>query len=92
MEERVMRSAASETPRDAISDFCASLLIPGLGQWLQGRRSASVYFFVEAVALLAVALLVPRLAAPSWVLGGAVVLWSAFDAARVAQRHPDRNA
>ena len=87
-----MQSTASETPRDAISDFCASLLIPGLGQWLQGRRLVAVYFFVEAVALLTVALAAPRLSAPGWVIGGTVVLWSALDAARVARRHRDRDA
>ena len=87
-----MQSTASETPRDAISDFCASLLIPGLGQWLQGRRSTGVYFFVEAVALLVAALAVPRLAAPSWVLVGVVVLWSALDASRDTQRHRERDA
>jgi hypothetical protein len=87
-----MQSVASRTPRDAVSDFCASLLIPGLGQWLRGRRSVAVYFFVEAAALLTVALAVPRLAVAGWVLGGTVVLWSALDAARVARRRRDRDA
>lgn len=87
-----MQSAASETPRDAISDFCASMLIPGLGQWLQGRRAVAVYFFVEAAALLTVALAVPRLASAGWVLGGTVVIWSALDAARAARRRRDRDA
>ena len=48
--------------------------------------------FVEAAALLTVALAVPRLSAPGWVIGGTVVLWSALDAARVARRHRDRDA
>lgn len=82
-----MHSAASATPRDAVSDFCASLLVPGLGQWLQGRRAVAVYFFVEVAVLLTVALALPPFATPGWVLGGVVVLWSAVDAAWAARGH-----
>jgi hypothetical protein len=87
-----MQSATTDTPRDAVSDFCASLLIPGLGQWLQGRRSVAVYFFVEVAVLLTVALAIPRFATPGWVLGGVVVLWSAVDAAWAARGHRNRDS
>ena len=87
-----MQTVASHTPWDAVSVFCASLLIPGLGQWLQGRRSVAVYFFVEAAAILTVALAIPRLAVAGWVLGGTVVLWSALDAARIARRRRGSDA
>ena len=76
--------------RDAVSDACASLLVPGLGQWLQRRRSTGVYFFLEAASLIGVALSVPAYATACWIAAGAVILWSTVDAARVARTHHDR--
>jgi hypothetical protein len=46
----------------------ASVLMPGLGQWLQGRRAPAVAMFVAALLLWIV-----------W-LGWLVHLWSALDA------------
>lgn len=76
--------------RDAIYDFCASLLVPGLGQWLQGRRTTGVYLFLEASSLLTVALAMPAHATLGWAGVGAVTAWAALDAARVARRHHGR--
>lgn len=76
--------------RDAVSDFCAGLLVPGLGQWLQGRRATGVYLFLEASSLLAVALAMPAHATLGWAGVGAVTAWAALDAARVARRHHGR--
>jgi len=70
--------------RDAVSDFCASLLLPGLGQWLQGRRAAGVYFLLEFCILAIVALSLPAYATAAWIAAGAVVLFSAGEAARAA--------
>ena len=78
--------------RDAVSDACASLLVPGLGQWLQRRRSTAVYFFLEAASLIGVALSVPAYATACWIAAGAVILWSTVDAARVARAHHDHAA
>lgn len=72
--------------RDPLSDAAASLLLPGLGQYLQRRRAAALYVVFELLAVLAAAALAPRLRGLAWVALAAVTLWSALDAARVAGR------
>jgi hypothetical protein len=67
-----------------MADFCASLLVPGLGQWLQGRRGAGIYFLLEFSALAIVALALPAYATAAWIAAAVVVLFSAGEAARAA--------
>ena len=90
---RVVRGTPSEgstsTPRAAV----ASLVLPGLGQLLQGRRRAAAgHLCVAVVSYVGVS----RLAWPtSFQVGAllAVTLWSAADALRaerLARRAPLR--
>ncbi len=79
--------AAADSPmanRDPAADFCAGLLVPGLGQWLQGRRTAGVYFLLEFAALAIVALAFPAYATAAWIAASAVLLFSSGEAARAA--------
>jgi hypothetical protein len=75
---------ATNPCRDPLSDAAASVLFPGLGQYLQRRRRLALFFAIEALALLAVAAFIPYLRAPSWAALVSVTLWSALDAARAA--------
>ena len=76
--------SALDSRRDPLSDAASSLLLPGLGQYLQHRRRAALHFAIETVALLAGAAFVPHLRAVAWRALAAVTLWSAADAARGA--------
>jgi hypothetical protein len=77
---------SSREKRDPVSDFCAGLLVPGLGQWLQGRRSTGVYFLLEFTSLAIVALAFPAYATAAWIAASVVLLFSAGEAARAATR------
>ena len=71
---------------DPISAAAGSLLIPGLGQWVQGRRAAAIYFFADGLGLAVVGALVPELRVVAWAAAAAITLWSAIDAAVAARR------
>ena len=71
--------------RDPLSAAAASLLVPGLGQWLQGRRWAAVYFLGDVVASLLLAELVPELRVLGWTAAIAIGVWSVLDAGFAAR-------
>jgi hypothetical protein len=74
---------------DAVSVAAGSFLVPGLGQWIQGRRAAAIYFFGDTLAGLALGVWVPEVRGVAWALAGAIAIWSIVDAAIVARRtHP----
>ena len=72
--------------RDPISDAAASLLLPGLGQWLQRRRAAALWFGVETLVALTLGVVVPSVRPAAWVLGTLVGVGSVLDAAYGARR------
>ena len=72
--------------QDPLSAGAASLLVPGLGQWLQGRRGAAVFFFADVVGSTLLGALVPELRVLSWSAAGAVALWSVVDAGFAARQ------
>lgn len=74
------------TPRDPVGDGAASLLIPGLGQWLQHRRAAGIWFATEAAAAVVAGIAVPGLRTVAFTAAAAIALWSVIDAARAASR------
>ena len=74
--------SASSSRRDSLSDAAASLLLPGLGQYLQGRHAAALYFVAEAIALLVALVLIPHYRTGILVGLSLLTLWSALDAAR----------
>lgn len=78
--------SVSTHARDPISDAAASLLVPGLGQWLQGRRAAAVYFGGDVLAAFVIGALMPELRTVAWVAAVAVGVWSVIDAAIAARR------
>ena len=71
---------------DAISFATASFLLPGLGQWLQRRRTAAIYFFGDSLACVLVGLWVPHFRGIAWTLAVAVNVWSVLDAVVAARR------
>jgi hypothetical protein len=74
--------------RDPLGDAAASLLLPGLGQWLQGRRVAAMYYGGDVTAAAVLGALVPELRAVAWTVALAVTIWSILDAAVAARRLP----
>lgn len=72
--------------RDPISDAAASLLIPGLGQWLQRRRAAAMYFAGDVAAAAVVGALVPEIRSLAWTAAVVIAVWSVADAALAARR------
>ena len=71
---------------DGISAAAGSLLVPGLGQWVQGRRAAALCFFVDAHAGVLLGVLVPEVHEVAWAIAGAIAIWSVVDAAIAARR------
>lgn len=72
--------------RDPIADAAASLLIPGLGQWLQRRRAAAIYFAGDVTAAALVGGLVPGIRSLAWTAAVVIAVWSVVDAAMAARR------
>ena len=72
--------------RDPVADASASLLVPGLGQWLQQRRAAAVLFAGEVAAAAVVGVVAPEFRTVALVAALAVGAWSAADAAIAARR------
>ena len=71
--------------RDPLAAAAASLLAPGLGQWLQGRRRAAIYFLGDVVGSVLLATLVPELRVPGWTAAIAIGVWSVLDAGFAAR-------
>lgn len=91
---RVIRGGGTgvpSTPRD-VPAALASLVVPGLGQLIQGRRRIAVVYAAIGAALLAVWLLDHALRPLATVLLVAWLLASATDAARHRPRPPLRRA
>jgi hypothetical protein len=65
---------------DAISAAAGSLLIPGLGQWVQGRRAAAIYFFGDALGTLMLGAFLPEVRVFAWAAAVAIGLWAVVDA------------
>jgi hypothetical protein len=72
--------------RDPLSAGAASLLFPGLGQWLQGRRWAAVYFFVDALAGALLGAFVPEMRMVFWTAAAAICVWAVLDAGFAARQ------
>ncbi|GLC26240.1 hypothetical protein [Roseisolibacter agri] len=91
---RVIRgggTGAPTAPRD-VPAALASLLLPGLGQLIQGRRRPALVHAAIAAVLLAAWLLDPALRPVATMLLAACLLTSATDAARHRPRPPLRRA
>jgi hypothetical protein len=71
--------------RDPLAAAAASLLVPGLGQWLQGRRRPAVYFFGDVVASMLLVVLIPELRVLGWTAAIAIGIWSVLDAGFAAR-------
>jgi hypothetical protein len=59
--------------------------MPGLGQWLQGRRWAAVYFFGDVLAGTLLGAFVPELRVLGWTAAAAIAVWSVVDAGFAAR-------
>jgi hypothetical protein len=81
-EERMTDTVYS---RDPLSAAAASLLVPGLGQWLQGRRWAAAYFLGDVVASMMLVMLFPELRVLGWTAAIGIGIWSVLDAAFAAR-------
>jgi hypothetical protein len=66
--------------RDPLAAAAASLLVPGLGQWLQGRRRPAIYFFGDVVASMLLVVVIPELRVLGWTAAIAIGIWSVLDA------------
>jgi hypothetical protein len=73
-------------PRDPLSAAAASLLLPGLGQWLQGRRWPAAYFFGDVLAGALLGAVMPEFRVLGWTVAIVVALWSVLDAGFAARR------
>ena len=72
--------------RDPAAAAAASILIPGLGQWLQGRRGAAVYFFGDVLAGTLLGVFVPNQRGLWWAAAAAIAIWSVVDAGFAARQ------
>ena len=74
---------------DSISAAAGSLLMPGLGQWVQGRRAAAIYFFGDVLGCVVLGALIPEVRGIAWSAAAAITVWSVVDASLTARRlHP----
>ena len=91
---RVIRGGGTGSPPAArdVPAALASLVLPGLGQLVQGRRRAALAHVAVAAALAAACLLDPASRALSLALLVVCALASANDAARHRPRPPLRRA
>ncbi|CAA9333143.1 MAG: hypothetical protein AVDCRST_MAG40-2021 [uncultured Gemmatimonadaceae bacterium] len=80
---------ATRWQRDPLAAAAASLLLPGLGQWLQRRRAAALWLGLEAASVLALGIAAPSVRPAAWAAGTAVALWSVLDGAHAARRPRD---
>ena len=71
---------------DGISAAAGSLLVPGLGQWVQGRRAAAIYFFGDTLAGVILGVWIPEIRGIAWAIAGAIAVWSVVDAAIAARK------
>ena len=77
------------SPYDAVSVAAGSLLAPGLGQWVQGRHTAAIWFFGEVLGCVLLGVWVPEIRGVAWALAAAINVWSVADAVMAAQRVRD---
>ncbi len=71
---------------DPISAAAGSLLIPGLGQWVQGRRAAAIYFFGDVLGCVLLGAFVSDVRGIAWSAAAAIAVWSVVDATLAARR------
>jgi hypothetical protein len=87
----IVRENRAASISDAVSDAAASLLVPGAGQWIQGRRAVAIFHFSEVLAF-AVAAGIDPTHRPVWlafVIASAV--WNVADAFWHRLRRGPRN-
>lgn len=72
--------------QDPLGAAAASAFLPGLGQWLQGRRGTAVYFFCDVLAGTLLGALVPELRVLGWTAAAAIAVWSVLDAGFAARQ------
>ena len=75
--------------RDPLAAAAASAFLPGLGQWLQSRRFAAIYFFGDVSAATLLGALVPELRVLGRTAAIAIAVWSVFDAGFAARRRSE---